>query len=166
MRIAARSLGVLGQTDCQYQVPGITPDPGIPICSASQLSAAQAQLAQQESEEPPSYVSTPQSLAVLFGGGTPLQAAQAAIAAGAPVTPGGPGYVPPTASASSGPSTSSSSAPVSTPSSLSSPSVALASSCFQLFGSTEPCWGPIGEYTVLAGIAVLIGLYFMTKGGR
>ena len=159
MRIAARSLGVLGQTDCQYQVPGITPDPGIPICSASQLSAAQAQLAQQESEEPPSYVSTPQSLAVLFGGGTPLQAAQAAIAAGATVTPGGSNYVPP----ATPPTTSSSS---SIPASTTSVVPVSRLPCFQLFGSAEPCWGPIGEYTALAAIAIVVGLYFMTRGGR
>lgn len=38
-----------------------------------------------------------------------------------------------------------------------------ASGCFQLFGSSEPCWGPIGEYTALLGIAALIGLYFLMK---
>ena len=33
--------------------------------------------------------------------------------------------------------------------------------CLQLFGTTEPCWGPIGEYTLLAGLAALIGLYLL-----
>ena len=48
-------------------------------------------------------------------------------------------------------------------SSSGSSSTLLSSStgCFQLFGSTEPCWGPIGEYTLLLGIAAAIGLFLM-----
>jgi hypothetical protein len=38
--------------------------------------------------------------------------------------------------------------------------------CFQLFGSTEPCVGPIGEYTLLVLIALGLGAFWMFGRGR
>jgi hypothetical protein len=39
--------------------------------------------------------------------------------------------------------------------------VTTASGCFQLFGVSEPCIGPIGQYTLLVLIAVGLGLFWM-----
>jgi len=44
-------------------------------------------------------------------------------------------------------------------------SPATPTTCFQLFGSTEPCIGPIGQYTAFVLIAVGIGIWFMVRRG-
>lgn len=43
----------LGQlTTCQYLVPGITPDPGVPICTAAQIAQQQAEFTANEYKVP------------------------------------------------------------------------------------------------------------------
>lgn len=40
---------------------------------------------------------------------------------------------------------------------------ATTTGCFQLFGSSEPCCGPIGQYTALVGIAAIVAVFFMLR---
>jgi len=40
------------------------------------------------------------------------------------------------------------------------------STCLQLFGASEPCIGPIGEYTLLALVALGLGVFWMAGRSR
>ena len=170
MRFHRSSLGVLGQ--CQYQLPGATPNPGIPFCSPSYI--------QQQEEELAISETTPYGGSAFGPGYSFAQNAAANDAMNAAVNPGMQltetgNLVPVTPSTSSAPTTTTVPASAVTPPAVASPSSSSSSSappssgaaapqgCFQLFGATEPCWGPIGQYTALAGIAVILGLYFFTR---
>ncbi len=41
-----------------------------------------------------------------------------------------------------------------------------ATTCLQFFGSTEPCVGPIGQYTLLTLIALGLGLFWFAGRSR
>jgi len=170
MRILARALGQASVNpsvygDCQYQLPGVTPQPGIPICSASYEASQEAELAAQEAAEVPGEVAPANKIAqynanyaTTVGQGIPIVATPASSAPASAVTPPASGSSSTNPPASSVTPAASASLPP-----IVAPAATAASGCLQLFGASEPCWGPIGEYTVLAGLAALVGLWLMFR---
>ena len=157
---------VSGYVPCADEIAG----PSTPGYEASSPGAFYA-------SPPPAPALTPlqaQTLAITGGylaPQTPAQAAAIQVASTSP-TPANPAASTVTPSASGTPGSgvttvtpSASGTPGSgvTQQPTASTSGSTSTACFQLFGSTEPCWGPVGQYTALLGIAAVVGLYLMMR---
>lgn len=140
---------------CQYQVPGITPDPGIPFCGPGGYQMTPAEIASVLASQKAggytdvstgAFSSAPQLIA-------PSQpASQTPAQSNAPGSNvvGSPGIP----AQSNAPNTS-----------YATPAAAVPGGCFALFGS-EPCAGPVGLYTLLAGGAALFAALSLFGGHR
>jgi hypothetical protein len=160
---------------CQDYVAGLTPDPGIPFCAANWAPTPVSPTAPgYEANSPgafgPNYAAE-QAAAIVASNAvsqaaTPLPApkATAATTSNPPAQSNAPNSskAPPPASGSSS-STTQSNAPNST-AVVPVTSTPAAASCFALFGN-EPCIGPIGLYTLLAGGGAVL-LVMMLMGGH
>ena len=126
---------------CQYQVPGITPDPGIPFCGPGGYQMTPAQIASVLASQKAGGYSDVSTGAFApgsgpaIGGGVALQAVQSNAPNSSVV-------------GSSGAPAQSNAANTS----YATPATSTAAGCFALF-SGEPCAGPVGVYTLLAAAA-------------
>jgi hypothetical protein len=168
---------------CQYQLPGVPLQPGIPVCPpagytvgqeacggmppgapgyAACLAAQEQDVADTEPSESASYdASIQQMMAQIPQAPAAPTNSSSSGSSGSGVTTSdisNPPTVVPTTNAGPVPA----GFPGTTSTAVSS-STTTSTPCFQLFGASEPCWGPVGQYTALLGIAALVGLYFMTK---
>ena len=161
-----RGMGQAAYTSgpCQYQVAGITPDPGIPFCGPGGYQMTPAQIASvQASQKAGGYtdVSTGAfspggnpNCPMAGGGGVALQPVSqfVAVQSNAPATSvvGSPGTPAQSNAANTSYATPVTSTPV---------------GCFSLFAG-EPCAGPVGLYTLLAGAAAAIAAMSLFGGHR
>lgn len=180
---------------CQYLVPGITPDPGIPFCSGSyqmtpaqiaSVKAAQAAGGYTDNSEPGGFVGAFAPSALNNPNVPPANetsvtltpymppVAPAAIIAPAPAQSNAPNAVstavPSAPVQSNAPNPVVSTSPVQSWASLfgSGPAAtpaAAASGCFSLFQG-ESCIGPIGSMTLLAVGGGIFGLFLLFGGKR
>lgn len=167
---------------CQYPLPGVTPIPGIPNCDPNSGLAPGCSAAQQATPfcsgipfGQPGYSECLSSTQQAYQTSNPVAAASLAtflptvkptpVAASntAPSTPAQSNAPNPTPVGSSSPSqtTAQSNAPNTT---YATPVAATSAGCFTLFGN-EPCLGPVGLYTLLAGAGGLF-LAFSFFGGH
>jgi hypothetical protein len=176
---------------CQYQLPNVALLPGIPVCGpsgytvgqvacggmtpnapgyAACLAAQEQDVADTEPGESTGYDASIQQMIAQIPAPTTPAAPSKPLTSSLPIAPspgGGSGI---TTSDISNPPTvvpTTNAGPVppgfGTTGTAVSSSTTTSTSCFQLFGVSEPCWGPVGQYTALVGIAALVGLYFMMK---
>jgi len=106
------------------------------------LSSSQISVLQPATSGPSSLVSPPAKIVSSGGQTVVVPNTQVPVQ---PVPPGTPGTTSATASTGS-----------------TVPTLA-STGCFQLFGGSEPCWGPIGQYTALVGIAAIVGLFLLMR---
>ena len=157
---------------CQYPLPGVTPIPGIPNCDPNSGLAPGCSAAQQAvpfcSGIPygqPGYTQCLSATQQTYKSSNPVAGAALATfiptVAPTPAAPSNTAVIPgpsapaqsnapnPTPVGSSSPSqtTAQSNAPNTT---YATPVAATSAGCFTLFGN-EPCLGPVGLYTLLAG---------------
>lgn len=174
---------------CQYQVPGITPDIGIPFCSGpyqmtpAQIASVQAsQVAggYSNNSEPGAFVGAFAPSALNNPNVPPANETTVTL------TPYMPPIVPPAPAQSNAPNpvaTAAPSAPVQSNApnpavstsplqswanvfgSTATPSAATVAGCFSLFQG-ESCIGPIGSMTLLAVGGGLVGLFLLFGGHR
>jgi hypothetical protein len=181
----------MGQA-CQYQVAGITPDPGIPFCGPGGYTMTPAQIAAvQLAQEQGGYsdtseaggnfagaFSSPAAAAAsgaTYGGSSKAVVLPAPKPSAAPAQSNAPTAKPVVTPVTSTAVQSNAPAPTTvtpTPSGpvlssggqFISPAVALGSGCFSLFPG-ESCIGPIGSTTLLVG-AGLLGVLFLLGGHK
>lgn len=146
---------VTGALHFQYSLPGTTaPTPNADILTVSPITGL------VQSYNGPTGVVAPSSPVAI---GTPIINPSTGGIIYTPPTPAsgvvaaqGPAQSNATNSTPVGPSGPAQSNAVPSGSTTITPSTTGSSSCFALFGS-EPCLGPIGMYTLLAGAAALFG---------
>lgn len=145
-----KGIGQYTSGACQYQVPGIAPDPGIPFCGPGGYQMTPAQIASVLASQKAGGYSDVSSGA--FSSSAPQQLLPASVAqSNAPNT---------AVVGSSGTPAQSNAANTS----YAIPATGAAAKCFALF-SGEPCAGPVGLYTLLAGAAAAFAALKLL-GGR
>lgn len=170
-----------GSASCQYKLPGLTPIPGIPICGPGGYQAgqeacgglppsdpnyaaciqAQINLAQINNEATPAYIASLQQMIPVVA---PTAAAPSPTLA--PSSPVGQSNAPASTIVGSQGSPAQSNGPGTTTAIPLNSLAPTSGGCFALFGSSEPCLGPVGLYTLLAGAAAAALAFTMFGGHR